>query len=212
MHSANGIRPLMKRLIDAAARTGCAVVILGHLNKRGGAAQYRGLGSVDIFAAARSVLTVGKVSEDTRAVVHSKSNLAPAGASFAIGLDRDGRFVWLGAYDITADELLKGAKKPESQFTKARRLLETALAHGPVPAADLMRQAEEQGISPKTLKRAKEALGVLSVKRGVQWFWELPIEAEYTVVSEERQQGHGDDGHGGALTLSTPLTLFPEVV
>jgi hypothetical protein len=64
MHSASGVRPLMKRLGDVAARTGCAIVLISHLIKKGGAAQYRGLGSIDIYAAARSVLTVGKLPLD----------------------------------------------------------------------------------------------------------------------------------------------------
>jgi hypothetical protein len=46
-----------------------------------------------------------------------------------------------------------------------------------------MQRAEEQGISPKTLNRAKEGLGVISVKRGAQWYWELPIEVVYTEVN-----------------------------
>lgn len=64
MHSANGVRPLMKQLGLVAERTGCTIVIIGHLNKKGGKAQYRGLGSIDIYAAARSVLTVGRIGED----------------------------------------------------------------------------------------------------------------------------------------------------
>jgi hypothetical protein len=207
IHSVNGVRPLMKRLTGVAARTGCAVVIIGHLNKRGGKSQYRGLGSIDIFAAARSVLTVGPIPEDKnmRAVVHNKSNLAPAGASVAFGLDTDGRFVWLGDYDITIDELLRDQKKPpESQFTKARQLIEAALANGAVPAADMEQMAEEQGISPKTLRRAKSALGVISVKRGGGWYWEFPIEAEFTVCDERGQQGQ--DGHDSPVTA---LTIFP---
>jgi hypothetical protein len=192
------------------------MLLVGHMNKKGGKAQYRGLGSVDIYAAARSVLTVGRISvdDDMRAIVHNKSNLSPAGASQAFGLDRSGGFSWLGEYEIGIDELLIGVKKPESQFTKARRLIETELAHGAVAAADMMQMAEEQGISSKTLNRAKEALGVISVKHGVRWYWELPIEAEYTVIHDEEGQdgqvSHDDDGHGGAVTMLTSLTIIPE--
>lgn len=207
MHTANGVRPLMKQLAMVADRTGCAVVIIGHLNKKGGKAQYRGLGSIDLYAASRSVLTVGRVpaDENTRAVVHNKSNLTLAGASLAFGLDPIGGFTWLGDYDITIDELLGGKKQqPESQFAKARRLIETALANGPVPAADMEQMAEEQGISPKTLQRVKSALGVISVKRGVGWYWDLPIEAEYCEVSQDGQQGQDDHG-----TQVTALTILP---
>ena len=216
MNSTNGIRPLMKRLGDVAARTGCAMLLVGHMNKSGGKAQYRSLGSVDIFAAARSVLTVGKipVDENMRAIVHNKSNLSPAGAAQSFGLDQSGAFIWLGEYDITIDEMLNDKKKPESQFAKARRLIETKLAHGPVWSVDMEQMAEEQGISPKTMQRAKEAMGVISVKHGDKWYWEIPIEVEFTEVSQDGQHGQDgqyDDDHDGqenAMTNLTSLTIF----
>jgi len=221
MNSAGGVRPLMKKLGAVAARHGCAVLLVGHLHKAGGKSQYRGLGSVDIFAAARSVLTVGRIPVDDRmrVVINNKNNLSPAGAPQAFGLDPAGSFSWLGECDITIDEMLSGVKPPESQFAKARRLIETALAGGAVPAADMMQRAEEQGISPKTLNRAKDALGVISVKRGTQWYWELPIDVEYTVVNEDGQHGQdgqdgqagdGQDGHGNPMAMLTTLTILNE--
>ena len=94
MNSAGGVRPLMKRLGAVAARHGCAVLLVGHLHKAGGKSQYRGLGSVDIFAAARSVLTVGRIPMDDRmrVVINNKNNLSPAGAPQAFGIDPAGSF------------------------------------------------------------------------------------------------------------------------
>ena len=215
MNSANGVRPLMKRLGDIAARHGCAMLLVGHMNKGGGKSQYRSLGSVDIYAAARSVMTVGRipVDENMRAIVHNKSNLSPAGKPQAFGLDSSGGFTWLGEYDITIDEILNGIKKQESQFAKARRLIETALVNGPVLAVDMEQMAEEQGISPKTMSRAKSALGVISVKHGNQWYWEMPIEVVFTEVSQDGQHGQeGQDGSDGGqespMTNLTALTIF----
>ena len=204
MHSANGVRPLMKALGAIAERTECAIVIIGHLNKKGGKSQYRGLGSIDIYAAARSVLTVGKVDMDEhlRAVVHNKSNLAPPGASLAFELDPHTGFRWCGEVEITIDELLSGRKQaPESQASKAKRLIESALAQGPVLAADMFQMAEEQSISAKTLNRAKDVLGVISIKRQDKWYWEIPIDVAYT----ECEEG-GQDGHAPAVTT---LTILP---
>lgn len=87
MHRANEIRPIMKRLALLAERTGCAVILIGHMNKMGGAkSAYRGLGSIDIRAAVRSVLVVGRVKDEPtlRIVAHDKSNLAPEGKSIAL--------------------------------------------------------------------------------------------------------------------------------
>jgi RecA/RadA recombinase len=205
MHSAKGMRPLMKSLGAAAERTGCAVVIIGHLNKRsfGTKAQYRGLGSIDIYAATRSVLTVGKVNsgENMRAVVHNKSNLAPLGASMSFVLDPVFGFSWQGEYDINVDDLFNNAKNSnESQFDRAKRLIESVLRDGAVAAEDIMQMAENEGISVKTLKRAKAALGVISKKRGEQWFWEM-TETIYTEFTEKQE---GQEGHTRALT-SLPL-------
>ena len=60
MNKANEIRPMFRRLAEIAERTGCAVILIGHLNKAaGGQSAYRGLGSIDFRAAARSVLLIG---------------------------------------------------------------------------------------------------------------------------------------------------------
>ncbi len=177
LNSAAGIRPLMKALGAVAERTGCAIVIIGHLNKKGGKAQYRGLGSIDIYAAARSVLTVGKidVDENMRAVVQGKSNLAQAGAPLAFGIDENGGLTWLGEYGITLDELLAGksAAQAESRLSQAMRFIKDELEGGEAPAVDIIRRATENGIPRMTLDRAKQTLGVKSVKRQHRWFWTL---------------------------------------
>ena len=216
MNSVGGIRPLMKKLGAVAARNRCAVLLVGHLHKTGGKAAYRGLGSIDIYAASRSVLTVGRIPTENsmRAIVNNKNNLLPTGPAQAFEIDPSGVFAWLGEYDIGIDELLRGVKKPESQFAKARRLIESELAHGPVPAADMMQMAEEEGISPKTLNRAKDALSVISIKRGIQWYWELPIDVAYSVVNEDchhgqdSQGGQSDDAREVCLTNMATLTIF----
>jgi hypothetical protein len=179
MHSANGIRPLMKSLGAVAERTGCAVVVIGHLNKKGGKAQYRGLGSIDIYAAARSVLTVGRidVDENMRAVVQGKSNLAAPGMPIAFGLDPSDGFCWLGEYEISLEELLSGKSsgQPESRLGQTMGFIRNELLAGEVSASDMLKRATENGIPKMTLDRAKQTLGVKSVKRQNQWFWSLDV-------------------------------------
>ena len=109
INAASGIREQMKKLAGVAERTGCAVVIIGHLNKgKGQKSQYRGLGSIDIVAAARSVLTVGRLDsgQNMRAFIQTKSNLAPTGEPQAFELDHIFGLVWHGKCDITIDDLL----------------------------------------------------------------------------------------------------------
>lgn len=48
MHRANEVRPILKRVAGMAERTGCGVILIGHMNKAQGLkAGYRGLGSID---------------------------------------------------------------------------------------------------------------------------------------------------------------------
>lgn len=105
MHRANEIRPLMKRVAVLAEKYHCAIILIGHMNKNSnGKSSYRGLGSIDFQAAARSVLIVGRIKDEpeVRVVCHVKSSLAPEGKSIAFRLDKDNGFEWIGEYDISA--------------------------------------------------------------------------------------------------------------
>lgn len=75
MNRANEVRPVFRKLGMIAEKTGCAIVLIGHLNKSSGTqSTYRGLGSIDIMAAVRSLLFIGKVKKDptTRVLIHEK--------------------------------------------------------------------------------------------------------------------------------------------
>ena len=89
MNKANEVRPIFRRLAEVAERTGCAVILIGHLNKAaGGQSAYRGLGSIDFRAAARSVLLIGRVKREpnVRVIIHDKSSLAPEGKPVAFSV------------------------------------------------------------------------------------------------------------------------------
>ena len=175
MHRANEIRPVLKRISLIAEKTGCAVVVIGHLNKGGSKSQYRGLGSIDIQAAARSVLTVGRIKGKpyTRAIVQGKNNLAPEGQAIGFELDPATGFRWIGTLPITIDELLSGVMpERDSTYDRAVDFLKDELAAVEQPAAALYEKAAEQAISERTLRSAKHALGIKAVKRDNRWFWE----------------------------------------
>ena len=75
MNRANEARDMTKKLGALAEKTKCAIILIGHMNKASGnKAAYRGMGSIDFFAVARSVLLVGRVEGEpnTRAVVDKK--------------------------------------------------------------------------------------------------------------------------------------------
>ena len=176
MHRANEIRPLMKRMAVLAEKHHCAIVLIGHMNKNSnGKSSYRGLGSIDFQAAARSVLIVGRVKEEpeVRVVCHTKSSLAPEGMSIAFRLDKNNGFEWIGEYDISADELLNGDGRGQKS-QKAKEFLLEILANGGMAQKKIAEEAEGRGIKGKTLWNAKRELEIDSVKRGKQWYWMLP--------------------------------------
>ena len=173
MHRANEIRPVMKHLGNIAEKYGCAIILIGHMNKASGSkSTYRGLGSIDFQATARSVLIVGRIKDDPtcRVIVHDKSSLAPEGPSIAFRLDKDNGFEWEGIIDITVDELLSGEQKT-SKLNKAKDFLKSYLADGPKAYNDIEVEAAENGIKSRTLYTAKDELGVVSKKVGAKWFW-----------------------------------------
>jgi KaiC/GvpD/RAD55 family RecA-like ATPase len=192
--SGAGVRPIMTALMDMAKRTGCTILLISHLNKKGGKSQYRGLGAIDIAAVARSVLTVGKMPNDgeLRCLVHGKSNLAPCGESQAYGFDEISGLTWLGECEVTLDELLEGkAKEPKTDTQKdlAMSFLQTTLAGGDLPSTEIMREANAQGITDITLRRAKKAIGVKSYQFGGAWYCSLSSKSDAHLPSD----AHGAD-------------------
>ncbi|MBT9703780.1 AAA family ATPase [Eubacterium ramulus] len=176
MHRANEIRPLMKRVAVLAEKYHCAIILIGHMNKNSnGKSSYRGLGSIDFKAAARSVLIVGRIKDEPeiRVVCHVKSSLAPEGKSIAFRLDKDTGFEWIGEYDISADDLLSGDNRGQ-KIHEAKEFLKEILVSGSVAQTKVAEEAESRGIKKKTLWNAKKELEIESVKIGNQWFWMLP--------------------------------------
>ena len=164
MNRANEVRPILRKIGDVAQRTGCAIVLIGHLNKATGQQSgYRGLGSIDFTAGVRSVLVIGKSKDDpnVRVLAHDKSSLAPAGTSLAFILGDEEGFRWIGDFDISAEELLSGfEKKKESKTQEAKDLICRMLAGGKEVFSDeIDRAALEKGISSRTVRDAKKELG-----------------------------------------------------
>lgn len=175
MHRANEIRPVMKHISELAEKYKCAIILIGHMNKCSmGKSAYRGLGSIDFQAAARSVLIVGRIKDEpeVRVVCQTKNSLAPETKSIAFRLSEENGFEWIGEYDVAADDLLSGtAKGTKKQM--AMDFLETILSGGQMQQTAIMQLAEEKGISQKTLRNAKEALDIKSIRLNNQWYWKL---------------------------------------
>ena len=182
MNRANEVRPIFRKLGETAQETGCAIILIGHLNKAAGSqSTYRGLGSIDITAVVRSLLFIGKVKNDptTRVLIQEKSSLAPPGKSLAFSLGDGNGFQWIGEYDMTADELLAGVEHTETKAEQAEKLILDLLADGKqMLSADIDKAAAQRGISARTVRTAKQSLGnkLISERSGTQWLLSLKTE------------------------------------
>ena len=176
MNRANEARDMTKKLAALAEKYQCAIVLVGHMNKAAGnKAAYRGMGSIDFFAVARSVLLVGRVEGEAniRAVVQIKNNLAAFGHPKAFELSEDG-FHWLGDYEITADEVLGGIAPKANKLEQAKRLLrELAETKNAMQSNEIFNFAEERSISRRTLENAKKEMGIRAKRINNSWYWEL---------------------------------------
>lgn len=175
MHRANEIRPLMHRLSALAEKYQCAIVLIGHMNKNSmSKAGYRALGSIDIPAAARSVIVCGRIKDDPemRVLCQIKNSLALEAQAIAFRLDREKGFQWVGEVDVTVDELMAGECK-SSRLQEAESFLQEILQDGELPATEIYSMAEKEGIKQKTLRNAKNKMGVVVVKKNNKWYWKI---------------------------------------
>ncbi len=174
MNTANEVRSVMSTIGKLAEKYNCAILLIGHMNKGNAKSSYRGLGSIDFQAAARSVLIVGRLkdNEQIRVVAHGKSSLAPEGEPIAFELNKETGFKWLGHYDISLDELLSGIGN-KSKTEQAENLLLELLENEPKRQSFLLNKANAIGISKRTLDEAKKNLEIKSFKDGENWYWKI---------------------------------------
>jgi len=180
MNLANEVRPRFESLIKAGRSNDCAIIVVSHLNKAEGMnAKNRSNGSVDIIAAPRSMLVIGKPHDDEnpdhRIMAHGKCNIAPLGSSilFSVG---DGVVEFIDTVDITADQLVKAVgsgKLRETKQAAACRELQTLLASGSVPQKEIIARMNELGISQRTCELAKATLPIETIRVNGHSEWRL---------------------------------------
>lgn len=185
LNAANETRAAFNHLISVAKDTGCAIVIVAHMNKmRESSPLYRTSDSIDIAGAARSILAVARTPDKTnpneRVMVQVKSNLAPTGSAILFEVGENGiRFI--DEIELTAQEAFasvvpkQGRPSEESDATTA--FIREMMKGGKLLAKDCEAQLKAAGFKKSTVKKAKKNAGVLSVKEGFTWYWTLPEDA-----------------------------------
>jgi hypothetical protein len=204
IHRANECRAVTSRLAAIAERWGCSMTAVRHLGKSrgGGHALNAGIGSIDITAAARSVLLVGQDPDDPpkRALVQTKNNLAPYGEAIGYTLE-GGRFYWTGASTLTAGRILSLPSNEEGRHAKAEAVefLRSALSDGPRPAKEIKNEALQLGLTEQNLRTARAHLGVQVRKEGghfgdkkkQRWVWILPAAEDVKNNGNQHLQVNG---------------------
>lgn len=175
----NEARPILNGLNSLAKKFELAILGIRHLNKGSSKSAYRGAGSIDIRAAARSVLIMGKNPKNKLegAIFHSKSNLSENGSPLGYTIDTEKGFQILSGTkltiaDIAGSDTEKIDKKLKIEM--AEDWIKKVLNMCPIPSKDFEGLAEDEGISLKTLERARKNLGVESFRDGQNWAVRLP--------------------------------------
>jgi putative DNA primase/helicase len=196
-HKNAEVRRGLQPLVTLAERLDCAVLGISHFSKggKGSDPSQRVVGSIAFSAVARVVLVAAKVNrpnseEGARIFARSKSNIGPDDGGFEYLIDQTepipgiqaSRISWGVPLNGTAQELLADPEEEKSQgddskdaITLAMDFLVEMLADGLTPVKDVQKQARENGIAPRTLRRASERLQVIRKKgTGNIWYWKLP--------------------------------------
>ena len=184
LNAANETRAEFNHLISVAKETGCAIVIIAHMNKMADATPlYRTSGSIDIAGAVRSILAVTRTkNEDNpneRVMVQVKSNLAPLGSAILFEVAEKG-VNFIDEVELTAEDAFKVLRpkigRPSEKVDAAEAFIRNMLRDGKLLATDCEAKLEAAGFKKSTIKKAKRNAGVSSEKGGFIWYWTLPMD------------------------------------
>lgn len=175
-------RATMGSLAQIAEKYNCAVVLIGHMNKMsGGKNLYRGLGSIDIAAVARSVLMVtrDKQMPDIRYISQIKSSLAPEGESVAFIMDADVGFQWIGRCSLrnVSDEIFMKEPERRTKIWRVKNILRVMMTAEDVPSKEIIETLGRLNVSERTVRRAAKDIGIKAYRKQYVWYWKLEPES-----------------------------------
>ncbi len=183
-HRDNEVRSVLAPVAALAEKYGAAVVVVAHTRKSVSAsADDSAMGSRAFTGIARAVWHLSRDGEDKhrRLLLPGKSNIAPeqGGLAFSIGGEPAAVHWERDPVAMTADDAIAKATGDDGQqsaLAEACTWLECFLEDGAKTSKQVQDTARADGIAPRTLRRAKEKLGVLAGPAGFgsAWVWQLP--------------------------------------
>jgi putative DNA primase/helicase len=203
-HKNAEVRRGLQPLVDLAGSLGCALLGITHLSKgtQGRDPIERLTGSLAFGALARVVMLAAKKQEEGedghvgRIFLRAKSNIGPDDGGFVYDLQQgepqgmagvvSSAVSWGESIKGAARDLLAEAENNEDDeggsVADAKQFLIDLLTDGPIPIKEIQADIKGAGYSQATIRRAKKALGIESVKEGgkygggkQQWVWTLPL-------------------------------------
>ena len=177
MQSATKMRSILRKLANTAEENHCAVILIGHMNKVNCAKTlYRGLGSIDIAAIARSVLMISRDESkpEIRYMYPIKSSLAPEGPAISFSFKKNGGLEWQGKYKLNTGELVDSVTIKTSKREKARAKLVQLLEDGDKSAKELYASLADFGVGSRTVEKVKKELHLKTYRSKGCWYWSLP--------------------------------------
>ena len=199
LNAANEMRSKFNHLIAVAKDTGCAIVIIAHMNKmRETSPLYRTSGSIDIAGVARSILAItrtpNKENPNERVMVQVKSNLAPTGSAILFEVSENG-IHFIDEIEMTAEQAFASVApklgRPNEEFESCKDFILDLMKCGKLPSAACEELLKDNGFKKSTIKKAKKEAGVVSVKEGMVWYWTLPT-AEASDQENPAKTNNGD--------------------
>ncbi len=162
LNKVNVIRPIMQRLSNIAKTANTAILLISHVNKRsqGENLNFAASGSTDFINASRSAMYIifDDQDQNSRLLIHSKSNYAPAGKTVRFTFNNEGGIFWNGYSDIdrfTVEEAARKRKTP-GEIIKAN---EYQSETNDILIRALLDAANETGIVRFSYDRFKERYG-----------------------------------------------------
>lgn len=214
-NSNSEVRAVLGPLCDLAARQQCTVVTVNHLNKLQESkravnrSMYRSIGSMAFVAATRISWLVerDRHEPERRLMLAIKCNLTKKPMGLAYRILDPGIIEWESSpVETEADEALNAAPRDSPKRREATDWLRGLLAKGPLRVRLIEEQAEAEGITKRTLQRAKEEIGACSCKQRFgkkgQWVWYLrngapsvpPAPSNGAVVDDENEPPPEEEG------------------
>jgi hypothetical protein len=182
-HNNAEVRALLEPLARIAQQHRVAVLLISHLNKGSGEAIHRTAGSIAFVALPRAsfIAVRDDMNPDHHYMLPAKTNLARQSCGIGYHIKEASNlapFVEWDQHVVQGQDLESLLQQPApgegGKISEAMEWLKDKLQFGPMPSAQITRDAKKDGVAERTLDRAKSKLGVKAFRSGAHWSWWIP--------------------------------------